>query len=936
MEYFSMNGFIIIFCVFLSRCAGQRRPIKEVKYAIPENMEPKKMVGDLLLDAQLKDQYDEATVGMLQFEFLQPKGQFQTYYTLEHNTGMLYTDKKIDREEICPYLEECKMNLDVVVQPFEFFQILKVHITILDLNDDDPSFPDDQIVLSISEGTTPGRSFPIPAADDLDSPRNGIQRYSLNPSMEKFKLEVTKTLAGDTKLQLKLTGKLDREVRESYDLRVFAEDGGFPAKTGVLNIKVLVGDVNDNSPIFDNATYSLKVPEGLPKASVALRVHATDLDGGPNGRVVYQFSKKTAASFGHIFGLRNRTGEIVMVGILDYEEKKTYHLSIIAHDQSDDPLYAYTDVVIHVEDINDHPPEININPFTSFGVAKISEWARNGVFVAHVTISDRDSGENGRYSCSVSDKHFHLKQMRTNDFELLTADAFDREKKQRYNVTIQCRDHGTPQLTSASSIHVEILDENDNYPAFSQNPYIAKLEENNDIDASIVKLVALDKDRGDNGNVKYKLDGSYDGLIDIEESTGTVRARVTFDYEHMSSLEFSVIAYDQGIPARSATTTVSLQIININDQPPVFEHSTYLFAIEENHPVNTEVGKLKATDSDAPPYNSFTFSLYPNIDAAYFYIDPKSGQIKTRKSLDRESVSEHMLLAVVTDQGVPRMSTSVSVKIHVSDRNDNPPVVEFPNPANFTVNIPAETPVGYEVSRIRALDADANNNAKISFYILEQTKEGMFSIDPWTGVITMNKALKLHDEYFVVKLRVQVKDNGVPQNTVETELKVVLDKTIPFVPKTNASTPSIFVQNNAFLLILCIVIAISVLLILALVVAIVCVRRRRRHFHHTDYQYCGPVTTEIKHGGYLDRIRAPPSYEDFIEPGSGIEAHQTWGTVNKTRPENVSGDNSGILYFQSEELLRKYLPNEVPGGSPKAIPVRVLSQCRVHTFIYIF
>ena len=884
------------------------RQIQEsISYQIPEELSVGTVIGDLKNAAGLHDIYEDAIVKMLQYDFLSPKGTYESYFKIDHNTGIFKVAKTIDREAICPYMPLCDITVDIVVQPFRYFQIIKTIIKILDINDNPPTFPTTNFQLMISETAEVGGKFPLPVADDKDSPRNGIVDYQLQTS-RKFQLVETRNEAGETRLHLILQEKLDREVESRYQLRVIAEDGGVSPKRGILLVTVHVGDQNDNSPRFDNATYRVSVSESTQVRAVILQVHARDPDVGLNGELVYSFSQKTASSFGETFGINNQTGQIYLKEALDFEKKHKYHLSVLARDKSENPYFGYSDVVIMVQDVNDHAPVIKVNTFTSSGTAKVSEWAKKEEFVAHISITDDDSGMNGRFTCSVSDSLFALQHIYQNKYKLLTTGTFDRETQAIYNVTIECRDRGIPQLYSSTSILVTIVDKNDNYPKFTKTPnYKAEILENNDISADIIRVRAIDNDLKMNGKVKYKTDLESSKFVSINEDTGLITARAVFDYEQKHDFQIPVIAYDQGIPSKSSTTTVHLKVVNRNDETPVFCSAKYMFGVEENQPVNTLVGTLSATDADEPPYNKLAFSLYSQRDDANsFYINPNTGHIKTRRMLDREFQDTYYLTAIVRNNGfVPPLSSTASVTIHVSDQNDNVPIVDFPNPANYSVRVSGDIPVGYEITKIKAHDDDLKANKKLSFYIIEQSETEMVTIDPWTGVITANKIPSFKENQRHVKLKIQVKDNGTPQNSVETNLDIVMDKSIPFIPPPEPVLESIFSESNAFIWILSGVISISILVILVLVTAIICVKRRRQNNRLARYGYYSGSKMEVKTGSLgHDRVWKFENQDQPAYLSSPNKARSIATTPQQPQQQPAhsvtTGDNSAILYYQMQ------------------------------------
>jgi Cadherin domain len=214
-------------------------------------------------------------------------------------------------------------------------------------------------------------------------------------------------------------------MRSSYKLTLTAFDGGVPSRSGSCDISVLVVDANDNRPTFDQSAYEANIPENIPPASTVLRVHATDPDDGDNGAVRYQLSAASLAHYGHVFSVDNSTGDVIVVGIVDYERTTVYHLVVCAVDSGSE-LVTSSDVVvvIKVDDVNDNAPRVIINTLTASGtdVASVAENSSPGTFVGHVIVSDLDSGRNGKTNCTLvagpTDGVFRLEHLFETEYQV--------------------------------------------------------------------------------------------------------------------------------------------------------------------------------------------------------------------------------------------------------------------------------------------------------------------------------------------------------------------------------------------------------------------------------------------------------------------------------------------------------------------------------------
>ena len=803
------------------RCAAD----DPLQYYILEELPPNTLIGNIVDTARLDNKFDPGTLQELRFKFLTKPKLGGDYFKIEPESGILRTTASIDRDVICPLELECLIKFDVAVQPIQFFQIIKVQLEIIDINDNPPEFPQRRITHHISESAVPGKSFVIPAALDPDSGANAIQEYELYPVNRKFELQVKRTADGATDLRLVLKEQLDREKTGSYEVQVMAYDGGIPPKSGSIVIDVEVQDANDNDPKFEKESYEVYIKENLPIGTTVLRVKARDDDKGPNGKVVYEFSKSSELEFGNVFGINEDTGDIFIKGNLDYEDDFIYLLSIVANDRGPDSLSAHVTVVIHVQDSNDNPPQISVNTLTSDATAQVAENADPGTFVAHISVVDGDSGNNGKFTCSIDNPNFKLEKLYLTEFKVVTARRFDRERKSHYELALTCRDKGQQPQVSIAPIHVTITDENDHSPVFLQDSYTVIVKENNMVGMSILEVSAIDDDVGKNGRIEYKLSDNAKDMLSVDIGSGVVTARIIFDHEESETFAFHVIAEDQGDPPRRSQVPVQMSILDLDDERPEFLQNTYAFGTFENQEPGMLVGKISATDKDSPPFNKFSYRLDRNSGVSdVFEIGSKTGKIITKRKLDREKQDMYEMKAIVSPDDDPTYSSTTTVSIYVADKNDNSPRFVFPAEGNDTVEVSSHATMGYVFARLRAIDRDRNTNAKLSYHIKNGNHDNMFTIDPGAGALSVNADLSTLDmEEF--HLQVVVKDGGEPQRSDYWTLKVVVRKDIPFA---QASRGQLLSGDNLVIVLAFILATIFVAIIIICAIIFIVKRKNRQ------------------------------------------------------------------------------------------------------------
>lgn len=313
---------------------------------------------------------------------------------------------------------------------------LQVFITILDINDNDPIFPINATRhIDIVESAPIGSRFPLPVAIDRDSNRFSIQRYaftSVTPTPEiVFELRNDRNPDGSIDVKLVLVRSLDRESRAEYYFTIVAFDGGVPTpRSATCDVTVAVLDVNDNRPVFERNHYEANVVENALTGTSILRVHATDQDIGVNGVVRYQLA---SGNHGSLFAVNEATGDVTVVGALDYERSSVHHIlvSAVDGDGTGSPEVALSSdvaVQIRIVDLNDNAPMVTINTLTASGadVASVAEDAAVGTFVSHVIVTDPDSFNNGLTQCGVVNADgeetaapFSLEQMFETEYQVL-------------------------------------------------------------------------------------------------------------------------------------------------------------------------------------------------------------------------------------------------------------------------------------------------------------------------------------------------------------------------------------------------------------------------------------------------------------------------------------------------------------------------------------
>uniref|UniRef100_A0A3B4UZL8 Protocadherin 2 alpha a 15 n=1 Tax=Seriola dumerili TaxID=41447 RepID=A0A3B4UZL8_SERDU len=418
-----------------------------------------------------------------------------------------------------------------------------------------------------------------------------------------------------------LQKQLDREAKREHKLLLSAIDGGRPARSGTIEILIEVLDVNDNTPVFTQDVYSATLNENAAPGTLIIQVNATDLDESTNSEIVYSFGKEVDVNVQKLFNIDSETGEIIVMGVIDFEEKKSYDIDIQASDKGPVPLSTDRTVVIKVIDLNDNSPEIEVTSFSK----SVPEDSRTGTTVALISVNDLDSGLNGKVSCFIRENvPFGISpSLQDNMFAIVTKSPLDREENSFYELSIVAKDTGEPPLSSEKTISVVVSDVNDNRPQFSLSPYTFYVTENNDLTAPVFSVRASDLDESDNAHISYHIprDSSGDSIglfLNINSESGAIMALKSFDFETLKTFQFQVSASDSGTPSLSSNVTVNVFILDQNDNAPVI-----LYPVSSN--------------------------------------GSAEGQIRTLRSFTETDEAEHKLVILVKDNGNVSLSATATV-----------------------------------------------------------------------------------------------------------------------------------------------------------------------------------------------------------------------------------------------------------------------------------
>ncbi|KAH0618146.1 hypothetical protein JD844_017132 [Phrynosoma platyrhinos] len=666
-------------------------PPPGLRYSVPEELPRGSPVGDVALDLGLDP--DPRRLRERNLRVVASGGSGGegggggVPFEAELSSGKLVVSGRLDRESLCGASRPpCLLSLQLVAEdPLELFSVA---VEVQDLNDNAPAFPAPTARLELPESLRPGARFPLESAHDPDVGPNAVQGYRLSSpegtgtgtgtEEPPFALDVqTRAADGSKSLELVLERELDRERQSRLRLVLTAFDGGDPPRSAALEVLVEVLDANDNGPLFNRSVYRASLPEDAPLDTLVATPHASDPDQGLNGEVTYSLGSHTPAKVRQLFALDPDSGQLRLKGPLDFEETRAYEISVQAKDRGPNPAAAHCKVLVEVVDVNDNRPEIAVTSVYS----PVPEDAAPGTVVALLSVTDRDSGDNGLVDCFIPPGlPFALSSSLKNYYTLQTKGPLDRELSSEYNITVTARDAGSPPLREEKRILVKVSDVNDNPPRFPQPSYDVYVEENNRPGTLIFNISASDPDLDRNSHLSYSLLENHKPLGDIvgryfsiNRENGTIYVLVPLDHEDIMEFRLVVHVRDGGLPPLATNTTVNVFVTDQNDNPPrvlypASKNSSFLSeVISPTVSPGYMVTKIVAWDADAG-YNAWlSYVVLQATDPGLFMVGLHSGEISTARPLQDEDAPKQTLIILIKDNGEPALSTTVTLTVTVAE-----------------------------------------------------------------------------------------------------------------------------------------------------------------------------------------------------------------------------------------------------------------------------
>lgn len=522
--------------------------------------------------------------------------------------------------------------------------------------------------------------------------------------------------------------------------------------------------------------------ENIAVGSSILTVEAIDADQEQNAQFKFFL---TGYKSDH-FQIDKQSGQIKTVSILDRENQPKYHILAHVQDKNNTIWECISEIFITLSDVNDNAPQFSISRYS----ITLPEDAEIGTLVIKLHAIDKDAGVNRAIRYSLIDNSHSQFSITAESGIITLLTSLDRETQSVFNFNVQARDLGNPSLWSKASVQLTVSDVNDNPPVFRSKNYHISLPETTTIGTDTIKVSATSKDTGINADIFYSIiNGNDQKKFSIDSKTGMISTTDYLDYERTKEYILTIQAMDRGLPPLSNVASVNISIIDENDNTPVFTQNIYKAFIKEDSELSKEVIQVIANDVDSGLNGKVFYSIDKGNSEKIFTINSASGQISLKSILDREKRSNYVLEISARDNGVPSLSSFVTVNIEVTDANDNAP---YFSKTNYSFILQEDKPIGFLITKFEITDADIYPNAApYVFDIRTGNEDYFFNLEQDGFLKTAAKFNQKAKNQYILQIRVF--DNGSPSLYSDTwvAIKIIEESQYPPV----ISSQEIFVNS---------------------------------------------------------------------------------------------------------------------------------------------
>ncbi|XP_034663045.1 cadherin-87A isoform X2 [Drosophila subobscura] len=630
-----------------------------------------------------------------------------------------------------------------------------VNITVRDVNNHAPAFDQQSYSAVVEENSEIGTSVERVRASDLDTGKNAELRYRIQQgSFDDFGID-------ERTGEIFVSHKLDYDRRNTYALQVQASDQGTPSLTGTATLTINVQNSNDKDPYFVPATQHAEVRADAPPGHLVYTLIALDPDVASHNALEFAATDDITAidkegkelphhdRFKEYFDIA-RNGRVLVKKQLDRSLFAVMRINVLVTDSTAPNVQQGRGLlIIQIIDVNKIPPRFSAPWSAEQPRIKLQmvEEQPVGTVLTILQATDEDSSI-GEYNITENE-YFAINHTSGAVYSIARLD-YEAVKEVKFLVTVS--DTGVPALTSTADVVVDIINLNDNEPRFSQADYYFNITENSPRGTVAGKVEAQDGDVGVFGEITYTLIGENDKYFSIDAYTGNVMVANAsiLDREQIKELTLSVVALDKA-PAtvqKSATATIHINILDVNDNAPVFTREMYNSTVAENaaHQPPAALLQVEAIDLDEGLYGDVRYIITGGNEAALFKLDAQSGIVYPAQSLAGKHGVYELTISARDTQGSGTMESTTRAVITVMQVNRHRPEFVIPALYNATIEIPGDiVQPDYLLLTVKAMDNDTGENGRISYHLQvnnqNQQENTEFKINEATGELRARQQL---------------------------------------------------------------------------------------------------------------------------------------------------------------------------------------------------
>ncbi|XP_007941830.1 protocadherin Fat 2 [Orycteropus afer afer] len=652
-------------------------------------------------------------------------------FSINQDTGVIQTMAPLDREFVSYYWLTI-LAVDRGTVPLS--SVTEVYIEVMDVNDNPPQMSRPVFYPSVWEDAPLNTSVLQLEAWDPDSSSSGKLTFNIT-SGNHMGFFVIHPLTG----LLSTARQLDRENKEEHILEVTVLDNGKPPLKSTSRVVVRVLDVNDNPPVFSHKLFNVRLPErlSLVTSGPVYRLVASDLDEGLNGRVTYSIEESDKEGF----SIDPVTGIVSSSSTFAAGEYNI--LTIKATDSGQPPLSA--SVRLHIEWIPQPQPSsiplafdethysftvMETDPVNHM-VGVISVEGRPGLFWFNISGGDKDMD-------------FDIEKTTGSIF---IARVLDTRRRASYNLTVEVTD-GSHIIATQVYIFM-VANVNHHRPQFLESYYEVRVPQNTLPGVELLQVQATDQDKGK--GLIYTIHGSQDpgsaSLFQLDPSSGILVTVGKLDlHSGPSQHTLTVMVRDQEMPIKRNFVWVTIHVEDENLHPPHFTQLHYEASVPDSIAPGTDLLQVRAMDGDWGANAEVHYSLQKGNSKGFFSINALLGIITVAQKLNQANPAQHTLTVKAEDQGSPRRHDLATVVIHVYPSDSSAPIF---SKAEYFVEIPELIPVGSPI-----LLVSASSSSEVTYELREGNKDGVFSMNSYSGLISTQKSLD-HEKISFYQLKIR-------------------------------------------------------------------------------------------------------------------------------------------------------------------------------------